>query len=365
MKRLNLTLIIWLILNAAWAYAASSALPAKPPAIPDLEPITQNDRILILAPHPDDEAIACAGLIQNAVAAGAQVHVVYLTNGDSNQLAFIIYEKRLTFRKGEFIHMGEVRRAEAVKAMQSLGLKESDLTFLGYPDFGSFAIFTSHWQGAKPFKSLLTRVTSVPYKTNLSFGAPYKGESVLKDLESLIRKYQPSKIFVSHPADTNADHKALYLFLQVALSDLSGKFPEPKVYPYLVHCVKWPSPRRYHPELWLSPPEQLMDSQVKWFRYILSRQQLDKKHKTILLYKSQTESSAFYLLAFARGNELFGDYPSVELKLPDVTSGAGAVNKPPPFLGLSNIYRDAEVSSLANLDRIIAASGSVSYALEN
>ena len=61
------------------------------------------DRVLILSPHPDDEAIGTAGVIQRALKQNAKIRVVCYTNGDSNQLAFIVYEKRLTFKKAEFL----------------------------------------------------------------------------------------------------------------------------------------------------------------------------------------------------------------------------------------------------------------------
>jgi len=194
-----------------------------------IEPINKNDRLLILAPHPDDETIGCAGVIQQALKAGAEVRVVYLTNGDHNEFAFIVYEKRITFRRAEFIHMGLVRRQEAIAAMRLLGLSQDKLTFLGYPDNGTLAIFNRYWQVKKPFRSLLTRISSVPYKTDLSFGAPYVGESILADLKKVIFDYKPTKIFVSHPADVNGDHRALYLFLQVALRDLGKQIPKTKV----------------------------------------------------------------------------------------------------------------------------------------
>jgi LmbE family N-acetylglucosaminyl deacetylase len=344
------------------AFAAASAAAKAGYAIPAIGPIQQDDRILILAPHPDDETIGCAGIIQEALRRSAKVHVVYLTNGDSNELAFIVYEKRLTFRRGEFLHMGEVRRKEATRAMEYLGLNAQDVTFLGYPDFGTFAIFMAHWQDAKPYKGLFTRSTSVPYKENLSYGAPYKGESILEDIKSLIKKYQPNKIFVSHPADTNADHKALYLFLQIALSEL---YPEgavaPKVYPYLIHCIGWPSPRHYHPELWLSPPEHFLDSQVAWSQCLLSLSDLEKKHQAVLLYKSQTESSAFYLLCFARKNELFGDYPSIELKVS--APGAEPRGQKVQFVGTSNMYNDVPLGLIDTLQEAIEGKGHVSYGM--
>ena len=323
-----------------------------------IDPIKKNDRILILAPHPDDEAIGCAGIIQQALSVGAQVKVVYLTNGDHNQIAFIVYEKRLTLKKGEFIHMGEVRRSEAIKAMKLLGLNESNLIFLGYPDFGTFTIFSRYWQTKKPFRSLLTRISNVPYKENMSFGVPYKGESILSDLKSVLLRYKPNKIFVSHPADVNVDHKSLYLFLQVALNDLKDELPRPKIYPYLIHCVGWPIPRHYHPELSLEPPKQFLKSQINWLEFSLTPEQLNKKYQAILRYKSQTESSAFYLLSFARKNELFGDYPDIELQ-----RQLSLKERVVSFFGFSDMFREQDTGVSGGLETPTEDKGRVSYAI--
>jgi len=303
--------------------------------MPTLEEFKKGQRILILAPHPDDEAIVCGGVIQKALKVGAQVKIVYLTNGDHNELSFIVYEKRLTMRQGEFIHMGMVRQKEAVRAMKFLGLAESDLVFLGYPDYGTFGIFCNYWQAKKPFRDRLTRISHVPYKNSPSYQAPYYGESILKDLTKQILDYQPDIIFVSHPADVNVDHKSLYLFLQVALSDLEGKLAKPQVYPYLVHTVGWPKPRHYRPELELYPPDKFMGSSINWQRLNLEPEELDKKYKDILFYKSQTQVSAFYLLAFARKNELFSDYPVLEL-----TSKPLSKDQPIIYSGVSQMFND-------------------------
>ncbi len=280
-----------------------------------IEPISSKDNILILAPHPDDETLSCAGIIQKALKAGAQVHVVYLTNGDSNQLAFIVYEKRLVFKKKEFLHMGEVRRSEAIAAMALLGLPQENLVFLGYPDFGTMMIFKNYWAADKPYRSLLTRVSSVPYAENFSFGKPYKAESILTDIKEILKKIQPNKIFVTSGVDTNADHRALYLFLRLALLDLPEGFSgKVKVFPYLIHHLKWPSPRHYHPELELLPPKNMLKPDYLWLNLDLTSREIEKKHRAVLAYKSQTESSAFYLLSFVRKNELFFKFPDTQLK---------------------------------------------------
>jgi LmbE family N-acetylglucosaminyl deacetylase len=356
MMRKVIFIVLCITLVIIYTYPLA-ALP-QPSLRGKVEPIEKTDRILILAPHPDDEAIGCAGVIQAAVSKGADVRVVYLTNGDHNQVAFIVYEKRLTLRRSEFIHMGEVRRQEAIKAMKLLGLDEKKLIFLGYPDFGTFTIFRDFWQNSKPFESILTRISRVPYKENLSFGAPYIGESILADLKTVLKGYKPTKIFVSHPADANVDHKAFYLFLQVALHDLKKEISQPKIYPYLVHCIGWPLPRHYHPQLNLNPPGQILGSQVQWLRFNLSPEQLQKKYQALLCYKSQTETSAFYLLAFARQNELFGEYPELQLK-----KQASSTVKPVSFFGFSEMFNVSPKANWDDAGALSARKGKVSYSL--
>ena len=288
----------------------SLALTAE--AANEIPPFTNDDRILILAAHPDDEAIGAAGAIQKAIKAGAAVEVVYYTNGDNNEPAFSVYEKRLTFRKGEFLHMGEVRRQEAVLAMSYLGLNSKDLIFLGYPDAGTMAILTQCWGNVRPFKSFFTRVSKVPYPDCLSPGAPYVGDSILRDMEKVILDFGPTKIFVSHPADRNNDHRSLYLFLKIALWDLEGEIDQPKIYPSFIHLANWPKPRGYHPELELEPPESIID--VLWEKLSLTEKEVEKKHTAISYYKSEVECDPPYLFTFARKDELFGDYPSIKIK---------------------------------------------------
>jgi len=335
------------------------------PAYPAQVPLTNyrylgyfssKDRILILAPHPDDEGIGCAGVIQEALQRGAQVKVAYLTSGDYNQLSLILYKKRPPLLRGEYVSLGKTRMQESIKAMGILGVEEKNLIFLGYPDFGTFTIFSQYWQGRRVYESILTRISSVPYKNALSPGAPYQGESILADLEKVILDYQPTKIFVSHPADVNGDHKTFYLFLEIALADLGGRIVRPQVYPYLVHWPAWPLPRHYHPELDLVPPGEFVNSSLEWRKFILSRRELDNKHKMILSYPSQTSSTAFYLLAFARRNELFGGYEDIEIrKRLSAEEKAGRLSR------LFDMTGYLGISNYANTYNIVNSQGRVSY----
>ncbi|MFA5164944.1 MAG: PIG-L family deacetylase [Candidatus Omnitrophota bacterium] len=272
----------------------------------------RSDRVLVLAPHPDDEAIAAFGVMKKALGAGAKVKVVCLTNGDNNEIAFLIYKKHPVLSAKGLIAMGETRMKETLAAMSGMGLGAQDVSFLGYPDFGTLAIFTGYWGDGKPYEAMLTKQTKVPYAGAVSCGAPYTGESILKDLEDILTQFRPTDIFVSHPSDSNPDHKALYLFLRVALWDTEGSIEPPSVYPYIVHVQGWPAPKGYHPEMDLKPPVPF--KRVSWGTFDLPQEDVKAKHDAIRAYKSQLAYDPSYLFSFARRNELFGDYAPLKMK---------------------------------------------------
>lgn len=269
------------------------------------------DRILVLAPHPDDEVLGCAGVLQTAQAMGLPVRVVFFTYGDNNEWSFTVYRKHPVLVPASVRRMGELRRTEALNAAEVLGLVPGQLTFLGYPDFGTYRIWTQHWADEPPLRSMLTRVNHVPYPDALRAGAPYKGEDVLRDLTTILREFKPTRVFVSHPADHNPDHRALYLFTTVALWDLRDEM-QPEVSPYLVHFPRWPKPRGRHPDGTLLPPARL-GATVAWKVLPLTPEQSAAKEAALRRHRTQTEYSGKYLMSFIRRNELFGNMPTVRL----------------------------------------------------
>ncbi len=300
-------IITGLFFVVGWASVAHAGV------ISSMDAFTNNDRILVLAPHPDDEAIGTGGVIQEARKAGAKVKVVLLTNGENNELSFIVYKKRPVFIPKEFISMGEMRYKESLSAVQVLGLAPEDVVSLGYPDYGTMEVLTRFWDNAKPFRSMFSRVKQVPYPVSLSPKATYVGESILSDLEKVIEDFRPTRVFVSHPADTNRDHRALYLFLRVALWDLRDKIEQPRIFPYIIHVVGWPKPRGYHSDQVLYVPDELIKSDITWTDFNLDASETLKKYEAITRYVSQVKYAPSYLVSFARRNEIFGDYPDVPL----------------------------------------------------
>ena len=303
-------LLIAVLCSIVFLHGCSS--PSQTPhAIWPQVSLSAHDRLLILAPHPDDEVLGCGGIMQRALAMGLPVQVIFFTYGDNNQWSFLVYRKHPVLAPGAVRQMGLVRHDEAVAADQLLGLAPEHLTFLGYPDFGTLHIWQAHWNDRPPFRSLLTHVTAVPYQNAFRPGAPYKGEEVLRDLATILRGFRPTKVFVSHPGDHMPDHAALYLFTRVALWDLEPHIT-PEVYPYLIHFKRWPRPRGFQPTRLLEAPTPFRD-QIPWQEYRLSPAALERKRQAIQAHRSQYGSSARYLLSFIRPNELFGEFPLVRL----------------------------------------------------
>lgn len=318
--------VVGLCLLAA-AAAAAAAREAEPLLLGD-----EDDRLLVLAPHPDDEVLGAGGLIQEAVELGVPVRVCFLTMGDNNELAFMFVRKHPVVMPGAVRRMGETRMREAKEAARRMGLDpERDLVFLGYPDYGTLRIWEDHWRDVTPLRSMLTRATAVPYAEARTPGAAYAGEDVLEDLTEVIREFRPTYVAMPSAADQNVDHRALYLFARVALWDLEAEGnPEPERLAYPVHYPHWPTPRRLHPELEQEPPPFLEGSdEIEWQVHSLAPWQVTNKLEAVKAHRSQCLYSSGYLTSFVRTSEWFGDFGDIVLpggvgedRVPDGDTGA-------------------------------------------
>jgi len=279
-----------------------AVVTVAPKARPELT-LKPDDRILVLAPHPDDETLSSGGLIQQAQALGLPVHVAFLTNGDNNEWAYSLFRGAISLDPTSVLESGLVRRQEALNATATLGLKPEDVTFLGYPDFGTLRIWLDHWRDREPLRAMVTERNAVPYTSALSPNAPYRGESILADLTTVLRDFKPTKIIVSNPGDQNPDHQALYLFTRVALWNLRDEI-DPEIYSSLVHYGRFPAPRGLLKDAPLEPPANFDVGDI-WHVLPLTPAQVDRKLAALLQHKSQWDAASRYLESFVRSNELF------------------------------------------------------------
>ena len=90
---------------------------------------TVDGKSMVVAPHPDDEVLGCAGLVQRLLSAGRQVDVVILSGGGKSHAGCCGIDE------AELI---ENRRQLSRRAAGIIGLPPERLHFLDYPD-GSIA----------------------------------------------------------------------------------------------------------------------------------------------------------------------------------------------------------------------------------
>ena len=276
-----------------------------------LEPFPEpaaGDRVLVVAAHADDEMLAAGGLMQRVLAAGGDVYVALATNGDGNRLAAAIGGRRLLPRPADFIAEGMERQREAQRALGRLGVPQTHIFFLGYPDRGLMALAQQRRARSRPFVSPFTRTSRSPYPLAFRPNALYTGDDLQHDLETILLMVRPTAILVHHPADRHPDHQALFQFVRLALRarERDGLTPRPHLYTYLVHAWDFPRPLRYAPDADLLPPKSLRD-QHRWLRFDLRPDELAAKQAAIRDYKTQMESPYLRLLlsSFIRQNELF------------------------------------------------------------
>ncbi|MGN6385079.1 MAG: PIG-L deacetylase family protein [Verrucomicrobiota bacterium] len=269
--------------------------------------ISPSDRVMVLAPHPDDEVLGCGGVLQKTVSLNCPVSIVFFTHGDANERSFLVYRKHPVIEASSVRKLAMIRSHEAIAACRVLGVSSDSISFLGYPDGGTLEIWGRHWGTNGPYLSNLSKASSVPYTNAYHFAAPYIGESVIRDLSKLVEAFKPTKIFVSHPGDQHPDHRSLPLFLMVALWGLKASDTQPDVFMYLVHYKHWPSPRGHHPNAELSPPKSLMINEL-WNRFTLPESVVQTNYIALHAHNTQFEYSGFYLASFIRRNELFNPF---------------------------------------------------------
>ncbi|WP_030236190.1 PIG-L deacetylase family protein [Streptomyces sp. NRRL S-350] len=85
--------------------------------------------VLVFAPHPDDEVIACGGTIARLVSEGTGVRVVFATDGAMSHSAVLGIHSDPTPAE-----LRVIRRQEARAAARALGLPEDAVHFLDFPD---------------------------------------------------------------------------------------------------------------------------------------------------------------------------------------------------------------------------------------
>jgi LmbE family N-acetylglucosaminyl deacetylase len=281
---------------AASALLACGTSNASAAALP---PIDAGTSLLVVSPHPDDESLCCAGVIQRVVRAGGQVAVVWITSGDAAWIDLLLMSRSLFPTPARARELGERRMAEARDATARLGVPPTGQLFLGYPDGGIEQLLGAH--RATPYTSRTTAIASVPYADALYPGHPYTGAALERDFLAVLERVKPTLILAPSELDSHPDHRSAGRLTHDALARLPGSIA---VRYWIVHGGEgWPSPRALLPGIPLTPPPSTRPPAPVAFDLTVAEE--DRKLGALEAYATQLRVMAPFLLAFVRTNELF------------------------------------------------------------
>jgi len=290
------------------------------PQLHDLDPLVLegHEKLLVLAPHCDDETLGSAGVILAAQRLGIQVNVVVATNGDG-YLFSTMEEFHLVYPTTvDFIRMGNVRQQESLNALKVLGVNPEQVIFLSYPDRGTSSLWLENWFRDNPYLSPYSETSKSPYPITYNSKSVYAGEDFLADVKSILDVYRPDLILYPHPDDVHADHWGLSAFTRLAVGMLEREYPDyrPELYAYLVHRRDYPEPKVYQPERSLLPPRRSYEVDTTWYRQDLSEDDVVLKDQAVNQYESQLTTLGYLMYSFVRQNEPFAvSQPSILARL--------------------------------------------------
>lgn len=258
-------------------------------------------RLLVFAPHPDDESLGTAGLIQQVLANGGQVRVVFATDGDNNPWPQRYLERRWRLDVSARQRWGARRRGEALAALQTLGVAaDNAVHFLHWPDQGLAHLLADQRQPC------------------------------INSLQTEILAWQPTWLAGPVSWDSHSDHAALAVMLIFALAQLDLPI---RLFGYLIHGRQ--------------RGDNLIDLP-------LQPAQQARKVEAILCHRSQMLLSRRRFLRYARSSEVYApalvDLQTQQLLPPHINGWLYRQAQPVAVLGSSQQNLDADPVCLPEID---------------
>jgi LmbE family N-acetylglucosaminyl deacetylase len=265
--------------------------------IQSLCPADAGERLLIVAPHMDDEAISAAGYAADAIARGASVSIVFLTAGDANRFCAQWMFRTLDPTPANFLTVGNTRIAESATAARRLGVAPENVFILGYPDAGLEEMLMNPEERVR---SIATGCSAVAYAQALSPGAPHQLANLLADLAEVFDRVRPTLVIAPVTFDAHPDHSAAAAIVDLALTRARLA---PRRLSYLVHRGRYMTSVIWHRQRDVVPPRWIETS--SWTSYALSERARAIKHEVLESYDSQRPYLTLLRNGFVRPNELF------------------------------------------------------------
>ena len=284
--------------------------------------VTRPIRLMVFAPHPDDETLAAGGLIQRVLAQGGQVRVVFVTNGDGYVDGVRKEVQRAHTSNIDFIQYGERRHQEALRAIHALGLPLRSAVFFGFPDDGIDDLWERHWSTTNPYTSPYTRLNRPVYKESLSQRVEYVGVDLEGEIARVLRDFSPEWVLVPDPRDRHPDHCTTSVFVLEALRRLQQvkdpRVPRTRVLAFLVHYPNYPASAAWLNEIagagvGGSSAAGRVLADARWTHLQLSSTEMAAKGQALSEYQSQIHVMNPFLKQFMLPFELFAELDTAQI----------------------------------------------------
>ncbi len=261
------------------------------------------ERILLFAPHPDDECISLGGWLADEIASGSAVWAAIVTDGARLPRAVRARTRKPSLLCGprDFRKLGRLRRQEAWLALERLGVPAAHRIFLGYPSGGLATIYqTPRWETLVKCRALGLRFGVAEWGGKKETHA-FSRRALVEDLGRLLALASPSLIVLPVPFDSNPDHQAVARLVMERLAHVGS---QARVMGYLVHRgsrKRFPRPFGYRPTAGLWDPPSIPPPK----RYFPSTVGMTIKERAIRCHRSQLDLRDGFLLSFIRREELW------------------------------------------------------------
>ena len=205
--------------------------------------------VLIVAAHPDDEALGAGGVIAFHAAKGDVIHIAFMADGEG--------------ARGDNKGI-DGRRESASTAAKALGVPAENLVFFDFPD---------------------NRMDSVPML------------DITKALESLIKKIGSNIVYTHHEGDLNIDHRLTHQAVLTACRPLPGSSVS-AIYGFeVLSSTEWASPETKNAFI----PRHYVDIAAHWKKKLAALKAYDKEMRPFPHPRSYQAAQA---LAELRGSQV-------------------------------------------------------------
>lgn len=226
------------------------------------ETLARYKTAVVIAPHPDDESLGCAGAIAALRAFGCKVFVITISDGALSHP---------NSQKYPFAKLRDLRERETLRALEILAVENSNAVFLRYPD------------------------RSVPNSDSPDFA------QAVARAARLLEEIKPQIIFAPWRRDPHPDHRAAF---QIVAAACAQTRLEPRVVEYPIWLWELETAEN------APRPDEITAWRLDIARFDNIKQQAIRAHVSQTTDLIDDDPAAFRLTPeilrhFARGWEIF------------------------------------------------------------